>query len=53
MKDMVPRDVITGGKAAGSYIQAKHIIRIIHGVSYVENNDASVGNFLKVFFLFI
>lgn len=50
-RTVVPKVVIIAGKAAASYVQAKHIIRLITGVSSVVNNDPSVGDLLKVFFL--
>lgn len=49
--NMVPKVVVIGGKAAASYVQAKHIIRLINGVSHVVNNDPAVGDLLKLFFL--
>lgn len=49
--NVVPKVVIIGGKAAASYVQAKHIIRLINGVSQVVNHDSDVGELLKVFFL--
>lgn len=48
---VVPKVVIIGGKAAASYVQAKHIIRLITGVAEVVNNDADIGDLLKLFFL--
>lgn len=50
-KNVVPKVVLIGGKAAASYAQAKHIIRLINGVSQVVNHDSDVGDLLKVFFL--
>lgn len=47
----VPKVVVIGGKAAASYTQAKHFIRLISGVSQVVNNDPAIGDLLKVFFL--
>lgn len=47
----VPRVVIFGGKAAAAYTQAKHIIRLINGVGKVVNNDADIGDLLKVVFM--
>lgn len=48
---VVPKVVVIGGKAAASYVQAKHFIRLINGVSEVVNNDEDIGDLLKVFFL--
>ena len=50
-KNVVPKVVIIGGKAAAAYVQAKHIIRLITGVANVVNNDPAIGDLLKVFFL--
>ncbi|EME27027.1 starch phosphorylase isoform 1 [Galdieria sulphuraria] len=50
-KSIVPRVVVFAGKAAASYAQAKRIIRLINGVCSVVNNDPSIGDLLKVFFL--
>lgn len=50
-KNMIPKVVVIGGKAAASYSQAKRIIRLINGVSHVVNHDPAVGDLLKVFFL--
>ena len=47
----VPRTVIFAGKAASSYATAKTIIRLIHDVGTVVNNDPRVGNRLKVVFV--
>jgi starch phosphorylase len=47
----VPRTVIFAGKAASSYATAKNIIRLIHDVGAVVNNDPRVGAGLKVVFL--
>jgi starch phosphorylase len=47
----VPRTVIFAGKAASSYAMAKSIIRLIHDVGGVVNNDPRIGNRLKVVFV--
>ncbi len=47
----VPRTVIFAGKAASSYHAAKSIIRLIHDVGTVVNNDPRIGDKLKVVFI--
>jgi starch phosphorylase len=47
----VPRTVIFSGKAASSYHSAKSIIRLIHDVGNVVNNDPRVGDKLKMVFI--
>ena len=49
--DWVPRTVIFAGKAASSYTTAKNIIRLIHDVGAVINNDERIGDKLKVVFI--
>ena len=47
----VPRTVIFAGKAASSYTTAKNIIRLIHDVGQVVNNDARIGDKLTLVFI--
>ena len=47
----VPRTIIFAGKAASSYATAKSIIRLIHDVGTVVNNDPRIGDKLKVVFI--
>ncbi len=49
--DWQPRTVIFAGKAASSYRTAKSIIRLIHDVGQVVNNDARIDGKLKVVFI--
>ena len=46
-----PRTVIFAGKAASSYHSAKNIIRLIHDVGQVINNDPRIGGKLKLVFV--
>ena len=46
----VPRVKIIAGKAAASYERAKLIIKLANDVAHVINNDASVGDRLKLVF---
>jgi starch phosphorylase len=50
-KPWVPRTVVFAGKAASSYHTAKSIIRLIHDVGSVINNDARIGDKLKLVFV--
>ncbi|MBI5462823.1 MAG: glycogen/starch/alpha-glucan phosphorylase [Gammaproteobacteria bacterium] len=49
--ERAPRTVIFGGKAAPGYAMAKLIIRLIHDVGDVVNNDPCIGDRLKVAFI--
>ena len=50
-RDWVPRVKIFAGKAAPSYQQAKLIIKLIHDVARVINNDAMLDGKLRVVFI--
>jgi starch phosphorylase len=49
--DFVPRTVLFAGKAAPGYYIAKLIIRLVHGIAEVVNNDPEVRERLRVVFL--
>ncbi len=46
-----PRTVVFAGKAAPSYLKAKLIIKLIHSVADVVNNDPRVGDELRLVFI--
>ena len=48
---VVPRTYIFAGKAAPGYWKAKQIIKLIHNVGRVINNDSHAGQWMKVVFL--
>jgi starch phosphorylase len=50
-RDWVPRTVVFAGKAASSYVAAKSVIRLIHDVGSVINDDPRLGGRLKVVFV--
>jgi starch phosphorylase len=50
-RDWVPRTVLFAGKAASSYVTAKNIIRLIHDVAAVVNQDLRVAGRLAVVFV--
>lgn len=48
---LVPRTYVFAGKAAPGYWEAKQLIKLIHNVSQVINNDPRVHGQIKVVFL--
>ncbi len=50
-RDVVPRTIIVGGKAAPGYELAKRHITLIHDVGAIINEDRSVGDLLKCVFV--
>lgn len=50
-REVVPRTVIFGAKAAPAYARAKLIIKLIHDVAAVINHDERVNGRLRVVFL--
>jgi hypothetical protein len=48
---IVPRVVFFGGKAAPGYVTAKRVIKLIHDVGAVVNNDADCAGVLSVIFI--
>ena len=47
-RKVVPRVCIIGGKAAPGYDIAKKIIKLCHVVAEKINNDADIGDLLKL-----
>jgi starch phosphorylase len=50
-RDLLPRTVIFGGKAAPGYTMAKLIIRLINAVADVVNGDPAMRDRLRVVFI--
>lgn len=48
---LTPRTVIFAGKSAPGYYMAKLIIRLIHDVAEIVNNDPKVKDMMKVVFI--
>lgn len=51
LENCVSRVVIFGGKAAPGYYIAKLVIKLIHNVAEVVNNDPQTSKYLKVVFI--
>ncbi len=51
MRTWTPRVKVFAGKAAASYHRAKLIIKLIHDVARVVNNDPTLRGMLKIVFL--
>ena len=50
-KNIAPRTIIFGGKAAPGYFMAKLMIRFINGIADVVNADPDMDGLLRVVFL--
>ena len=50
LKDAPPRTFIFGGKAAPGYFMAKRMIKLVHSVADLVNNDKEIGGRIKVAF---
>jgi starch phosphorylase len=49
--DSPPRTVVLGGKAAPGYMMAKLIIKLVHAIANVVNNDRATSGRLRVVFV--
>ena len=49
--DFYPHTFIFSGKAAGSYLYAKKVIKLINDVADIVNNDELVNKYIKVVFI--
>ena len=49
--DIIPRTVLFAGKAAPAYYTAKMIIKLMHAVGQLVNDDEDIADRLKVVFL--
>lgn len=49
--DLAPRTVIIGGKAAPGYARAKQIIKVVHDVAAIVNNDPFTRDRLQLHFV--
>ncbi|MDD3654453.1 MAG: glycogen/starch/alpha-glucan phosphorylase [Desulfotomaculaceae bacterium] len=50
-KTILPTTFIFGGKASSGYQLAKAVIKLIHSVAQIVNNDSQVKDFMRVVFL--
>jgi starch phosphorylase len=50
-RSMAPRTFLFGGKAAPGYFMAKLIIRLVHGIAEVVDNDSAARSLMKVLFV--
>ena len=49
--DINPYTFVFSGKAAGSYVFAKEVIKLINSVADIVNNDASINGKIRVVFI--
>ena len=50
-RDVPPRTIIFGAKAAPGYVRAKAIIKLINEIANLVNNDPDVNQILRVVFV--